>query len=65
MIAMSRETTETMSTTIVRRFTGQLDGATDLERATISAQEKQDAEGELAHDNRLRSYFEDTAENSS
>ena len=62
---MARETTETMSTTIVRRFTDQLDGTTDLERATISAQEKQDTEEELALDHRLRSYYEDTADNSS
>lgn len=46
--------------TIVRRFTDSLDGATELERATITAQERHDAEEEREHDLRLRSYYEDT-----
>jgi hypothetical protein len=49
---------------IVRRFTDQLDGSTELERATISAQERLDAEEERALDLRLQSYYEDPADNS-
>lgn len=49
---------ESTGRTIVRRFTGQLEGVTDLERATIATQEKLDAEEEKAHDLRLQSYYE-------
>ncbi|KAF2656516.1 hypothetical protein K491DRAFT_777898 [Lophiostoma macrostomum CBS 122681] len=51
--------------TIVRRFTDQLNGETELERATIAAQEQRDEIEELAHETRLRSYYEDTSENPS
>ena len=60
IVVMSQEMNETASISLVRRFTDQLDGTTDLERATISAQENLDAEEERALDQRLRSYFEDT-----
>lgn len=47
---------------IVRRFTDQLDGGTELERATISAQERFDAEEERVLDLRLQSYYEDPSD---
>ncbi|KAF2444042.1 hypothetical protein P171DRAFT_494171, partial [Karstenula rhodostoma CBS 690.94] len=49
---------------IVRRFTDQLDGATELERATISAQERLSAQEERAIDLRLQSYYEDPSDHS-
>ncbi|KAK7193191.1 uncharacterized protein CC84DRAFT_1250481 [Paraphaeosphaeria sporulosa] len=47
---------------MVRRFTDQLDGGTELERATISAQERLDAEEKRALDLRLQSYYEDPSD---
>lgn len=47
---------------IVRRFTDQLDGETELERATISAQERLDMQEESAADFRLQSYYEDPSD---
>jgi hypothetical protein len=57
------EVQEEVGRTIVRRFTDQLNGETDLERATIIAQEQRDEAEELAHETRLRAYYDDTSEN--
>lgn len=51
-------------TSMVRRFTDQLEGETELERATISAQERLDAEEERALDLRLQSYYENPSNHS-
>ena len=62
---MAFESNAKTGTTIVRRFTDQLNGTTELEKATIAAQERFDAKEEEALDLRLRSYFEGTGDDSS
>ncbi|KAF1963983.1 hypothetical protein BU23DRAFT_494446, partial [Bimuria novae-zelandiae CBS 107.79] len=49
---------------IVRQFTGLLEGETELEKATIAAQESRDTEEERAHRLRLQCYYKDLTDDS-
>lgn len=53
---------EEVGKTIVRTFTDQLNGETELERATIEAQKQRDEADEMALDQRMRGYYEGTSE---
>lgn len=57
--ASSRDEIENLEgTVLVRRFTNGLNGQTTLERATISAQQEQDAENKKRMDERMRTLME-------
>jgi len=60
-----REVEEEVGKMIVRRFTDQLNGDPELERATKAAQEQRDEAEEAAYEMKLRSYYDDTSEDSS
>lgn len=48
---------------IIRRFTGQLEGADELEQSTQAAQEEIDEEESSEERRRLQQYFEDGDDN--
>ena len=50
---------------LIRRFTDQLPGASDLERATKAAQEKRDEDAEAEHRVRMRRLYDEPLEHSS
>jgi hypothetical protein len=56
---VEEEVRSTEGQTLIRRFTGELNGQTTLEVATITVQKKQDALVEERHTNRMRALYQD------
>lgn len=60
-----RTTEDEAERRIIRRFTDELNGDNELERATKDAQQRRDEDEKAAFETRMRSYFDETSEESS
>lgn len=60
--AKSRDVDDTHSRAIIRRFTGELTGATTLEQETKAAQVQQDEDQKAEAQQRMQQYYDNSAQ---